>query len=46
MPINNSNTKTKKEPEDILAEVDKPVSRGKGAKSPSPQSSPLGRGNE
>lgn len=27
MSINNSNTKTKKEPEDILAEVDKPVSR-------------------
>lgn len=25
MPINNSNTKIKKEPEDILAEVDKPV---------------------
>ncbi|TAN57914.1 hypothetical protein EPN15_02630 [Patescibacteria group bacterium] len=46
MPINNSNTKSKKEPEDILAEVDKPAApRKKTSKSPSPQPSPLGRGD-
>ena len=46
MPINNLSTKSKKEPEDILAEVDKTVApRKKTSKSPSPQPSPLGRGD-
>ncbi len=38
--------KKQKEPEDILAEVDKPAApRKKTSKSPSPQPSPLGRGD-